>query len=99
MAASRGLTPFEDTRDFVRSSDAVIFNNDPWRIQIIMLIAIATEDDVDIVRQPGRMMSIASRLAAAGVPLVVEMIKDGHAEPIWNLSDGFERILSGKANY
>ena len=40
------------------------------------------------------MMFIANRLAAAGVPRIVEMLKDGDQEPIWNLSDALERLLT-----
>ena len=98
LAAKRGLTPIEDAKDIVRSTNGAIFNSDPWRIQMIMLIAIAFEGDVEVVRQPRRMLSIANRLAAAGVPLVVEMLTSGDGEPIWNLSDGFESELNAKAS-
>ena len=94
LAASRGLAPADDTRDFVRSTNLVVLNQDPWRVQMIMLVAIAVEDEVEVIRQPGRMMSLANRLAAVGVPKVAEMLRSGDAEPIWNLSDEFEAMLN-----
>jgi hypothetical protein len=43
------------------------------------------------------MMGIASGLAIAGLPKVIEMLKDGDADPIWNLSDSVETMLREKA--
>ena len=39
------------------------------------------------------MMTLVSGLAVAGLPKVIEMLKDGDAEPIWNLSDSIDGIL------
>lgn len=70
-----------------------IFDSDSWRVQVIMLVSIAVEDNVEIVGEPRRMMAIANGLAAAGIPHVVEMLRDGDQEPIWNLSDTLDGIL------
>ena len=64
-----------------------------WCVQIVMLVAIAVEG-VEVVADPNRMMRIANRLAAAGVPHVVRMLEDGSEEPIWNLSDSLEQLLT-----
>ena len=59
-----------------------------------MLVAIAVEEgNVEIVGDPRRMIAIANGLAAAGVPLIVEMLRDGDSDPIWNLSDVLDEIL------
>ena len=58
-----------------------------------MLIAIAVEGNLEAVLNPRRMMDIANGLAATGVPHVVKMLSDGPQEPIWNLSDAFEKLL------
>ena len=39
------------------------------------------------------MMALANGLATAGLPEVIEMLKDGAAEPIWNLSDAIDEML------
>ncbi len=39
------------------------------------------------------MMALANGLAVAGLPKVIEMLKEGDAEPIWNLSDATDAIL------
>ena len=67
---------------------------DSWRIQIVMLVAIAVEGNVEVVANPNRMMAIANRLAAAGVPHIVRMLEDGSDEPIWKLSDALEQLLT-----
>ena len=67
---------------------------DSWRVQIVMLVAIAVEGDVEVVADPNRMMAIANRLAAAGVPHIVRMLEDGSDAPIWNLSDALEQLLT-----
>ena len=72
----------------------ITFDSDSWRVQIVMLVAIAVEDDVEVVADPNRMMAVANRLAAAGVPYVVQMLEEGGAEPIWNLSDALEQLLT-----
>ena len=79
-----------DTRKII---DGSIFGSDPWRVHTLMLIAIAKTGDVEIVSEPRKMMILANGLAVAGLPKVIEMLKDGDAEPIWNLSDAIDVIL------
>ena len=79
-----------DTRKII---DGSIFGSDPWRVHTLMLIAIAKTGDVQIVSEPRKMMMLANGLAVAGLPKVIEMLKDGDAEPIWNLSDAIDVIL------
>ncbi len=67
---------------------------DNWCVQIVMLVAIAVEGDVEVVSDPNRMMAIANRLAAAGVPYIVQMLEEGGEAPIWNLSDALEQLLT-----
>ena len=63
------------------------------RSHVLMLIAIGKTGDVQIVSEPRKMMTLVSGLAVAGLPKVIEMLKDGDAEPIWNLSDAIDGIL------
>lgn len=76
-----------------RFIDGSIFDRDSWRVQAVMLVAIAIEDDVGIVGQPSRMIAIANGLAAAGVPRIVGMLCDGNQDPIWNLSEALNDLL------
>lgn len=74
--------------------DGSIFASDPWRIHKLMLVAIGRTGDVQIVSEPRKMMRLASGLAVAGLPKVIKMLQDGYAEPIRNLSDAVDRLLS-----
>jgi len=94
LAARKGL-PLVDLskQKTFKFIDGYIFDRDSWRIQVVMLIAIATEDSVEIVGESRRMMAIANGLAAAGIPHVVDMLRDGDQAPIWNLSEALDNIL------
>lgn len=93
VAARRGLEPVEiDRRDTYKIIDGSIFSSDPWRVHTLMLIAIAKSDEVGIVVEPRRMINLANGLASAGFPHVMDMLKDGTAEPIWNLSEAIELL-------
>ena len=94
VAARLSLKPSDignyDTRKII---DGSIFGSDPWRVHTLMLIAIGKTGDVQIVSEPRKMMALANGLAVAGLPKVIEMLKDGDAEPIWNLSDAVDSLL------
>jgi hypothetical protein len=94
IAARKQLEPIdlvaEDTFKFIEGS---IFDRDSWRVQAVMLISIALEDNVDIAAEPRRMMTIANGLAAAGGPSIVDMLRDGDQDAIWNLSENLDEFL------
>lgn len=95
LAARKELKPInladQKTFKFIEGS---ILDRDSWRIQAVMLVSIVVDGSVEIVGEPRRMITIANGLAAAGVPLIVEMIRNGGQSPIWNLSDALEEALS-----
>lgn len=94
VAARLDLEPADTTKYETRKIiDGSIFGSDPWRVHMLMLIAIGRTGDVQIVSEPRKMVSLASGLAVAGLPKVIEMLKDGDAEPIWNLSDAVDFLL------
>ena len=78
------------TRKIIEGS---IFSSDPWRVHTLMLVAIAYTGSVDVVAERNRMMAIANGLAVAGLPKVIDMLKDGDGDPIWNLSTAVEAIV------
>jgi hypothetical protein len=83
-----------DTRKIIEGS---IFGSDPWRVHALMLLAIGVSGDVQTASEPRKMMTLANGLAVAGLPKVIEMLKDGDGDPIWNLSDAIDGILRKKA--
>ena len=94
VGARLGLDPADiakyETRKII---DGSIFGSDPWRVHMLMLVAIGMTGDLHIVSEPRKMMTLANGLAVAGLPKVIEMLKDGDAEPIWNLSDAIDLTL------
>ena len=88
MAAGRELKPVDlsrqETSNFITGA---IFDRDSWRVQAVMLAAIAVDDSVEVVGDSNRMMAIANGLAAAGIPIIVGMLQEGDQESIWNLSE------------
>ncbi|MBT6050829.1 MAG: hypothetical protein HOG49_28860 [Candidatus Scalindua sp.] len=88
VAVHQGLKPVDlagkKTKKII---DGTIFSSDPWRINALMLMAVGYEGKVDILTHPNEMMKLANNLAIAGLPVLVEMLKDGPSDPIWNLSD------------
>jgi hypothetical protein len=94
VAARLDLEPADTGKyDTKKIIDGSIFSSDPWRVHTLMLIAIGKTGDVQIVSEPRKMMTLASGLAIAGLPKVIDMLKDGGGEPIWNLSDAVDGIL------
>lgn len=94
VAARLGLKPVDlgkyETKKII---DGSIFGSDPWRVHTLMLLAIGKTGDVDIVSEPRKMMALANGLAVAGLPKVIDMLKEGDGEPIWNVSDAIDEIL------
>ena len=94
VASRLGLEPADITKyETTKIIDGSIFGSDPWRVHTLMLIAIARTGDVQVVSEPRQMMILANGLAVAGLPKVIEMLKEGDGEPIWNLSDAVDKIL------
>lgn len=93
VAARKGLAPIMlEKQDTYKIIEGSIFGNDPWRAQALMLLAVAHTGEVGVVSDPRRMMAIANGFAVAGLPCLLEILKDRDAEPIWNLSGEIERL-------
>ena len=73
--------------------DGTVLSSDPWRIDALMLMAIALTDNTEIVAEPGKIINLANEYAAAGLPDVIDMLKDGDADAIYNLSDNLEDAI------
>ena len=95
LAAREGLEPKQLTKGETSNkiAEGSIFDSDNWRVQAIMLVAIAVKDDVQIVDHPRRIMDIANGLAASGIAEIVEMLCEGNQPPIWNFSEALYKVL------
>lgn len=96
VAARLRLPPMSTVRTETRKIiEGSIFASDPWRVHALMLIAITVLDDVQVVSEPRQMIALFNGLAVAGLPKVLDMLRDGESEPIWNLSDAIEGLVRG----
>lgn len=94
IAVRLGMEPVDfGKRDTYKIIEGSIFANDPLRIHALMLIAIKKTGSIEIVSEPRQIMNLVNGLAVAGLPKVLEMLQDGDAEPIWNISDAIDEIL------
>lgn len=93
VAARKQLKPIDLGKDPFKFIEGSIFDRDSWRVQALMLVAIAYEGNVEIVGEPRRIIAMANGLAAAGIPHVVDMLRDGDQDAIWNFSEALDGIL------
>lgn len=82
--------PLDKTHKFM---DGTVFSSDSWRIDALMLIAVGVTGDTEILAEPRRVMNLANQYAAGGLPDVIDLLKDGDAEAIYNVSDNLESII------
>ena len=98
IAVRLGLKPVDLSKDSTDSTrkiiDGSIFSSDPWRVHTLLLIAIDKTGDIQTVAEPRKIMTLVSGLAVAGLPKVMEILKERDGQPIWNLSDAVEKILT-----
>ena len=95
VAARMDSDPVDISKyDTVKIIEGSIFGSDPWRIHTLMFVAIAKTGDVRVVSEPRRMMTVINGLAVAGLPKIIEMLKEGSGEPIWNLTDAIHMLLT-----
>ncbi len=64
-----------------------ILSRDPRRIELLELLAISITNNPYVIEKPTEVIEIANQLAATGIPKILEMLNDGNAKPIWNLTD------------
>lgn len=77
-------------------NDGTVLSSDPWRIDALMLLAISLTNDTTIVTEPAKIINLANEYAAGGLADVIDMLKDGDADAIYNLSDNLEATIKGK---
>ena len=93
IGAQEGKPIEYDSKDTYKIIDASILSSDPWRIDALVLMAVSHTKGVDIVKDPREILQLASRFAVAGMDKLLEMLKEGESDPVWNLSDELDRLL------
>jgi len=80
----------EESTKFIEGS---IFSSDPWRVDMLSLLAIGYTGNTEILNQPREVIQLANELAATGYPEVFQMLEEGRSEPIWNISHQLFELL------
>lgn len=70
-----------------------LLSRDPYRIESLELLAVSYTDDPWILERPSEIMDLANELAATGLAEIIDMLKDGSAKPIWNLTDNLTELF------
>ena len=77
-------------------NDGTVLSSDPWRIDALMLLAISLTKETAIAGEPAKIINLANEYAAGGLPDVIDMLKNGDADAIYNLSDNLEAVIKRK---
>ena len=78
VGASQGQYMTVDSTERHEFITGVVFQRDLATIEFLFLLAIAHSDDPFVARIPRQVLDIAEGYAAAGIPLVKEMMEAGH---------------------
>ena len=84
---------YGDLHDPHKFVTGVVFNQEPWRIIQLDLLAIGTTGSTDILKTPGQVIEIANKYAATGIPLLVEELLR-KPNPIWDVSKYLKSLCS-----
>jgi hypothetical protein len=82
------LSKPSDWHDF---TPAVVFNQDPWRIRELELLALAETGGTDVLDDPGQVIAIATEYAATGIGILIDRMT-GQTEPIWAVTSLFRSL-------
>lgn len=93
IGAQEGRVTTLSREDSHRFEYGARLQGDVRRIELLELIAIAHSGDPFIINDPRQVIEIANGFAATGLPLVMEMIKDGHGKPLTNVTDRLRERL------
>lgn len=69
----------------------VVFNQDPWRIRQLELLALAEAGTTDILDEPGKVITMANEYAATGIGVLIDQMT-GQTEPIWAVTRLFRSM-------
>lgn len=93
IAFNKGLSVVKEKETY-NAIDAEILSRNTYRITQIQMIAIAVSSDINILLEPRKMLDICIGLANAGIPLLLNILEDTEATPLWNVYYELEEVIS-----
>ncbi len=82
LGAAKGQRVVVPANKSHKFNTASIFDNDESRVELLELLAIAVEEDPYVIKDPRRVIEVANELAAGGLPLLVDMLREGQGTAI-----------------
>lgn len=93
LAFQKGLTPMKEKETY-NAITAEILSRNPYRITQMQMIALAVSGEPNILLEPKRMLDICIGLANAGIPVLLNILADTEATPLWNIYYELEDLVS-----
>lgn len=91
LAFNKGLTPAKE-KDTYNAITAEILSRDKHRIIQVQMIALSITEDPNVLLEPKKMLDICINLANAGIPMLLDILSDTEATPLWNMYYELEEI-------
>lgn len=93
LAFRDDLTPTKE-KDTYNAITAEILSRNSYRVNQMQMIALATSKDANILLEPKKMLDVCVGLANAGIPVLLNILSDTEATPLWNMYYELEELLS-----
>ncbi|WP_290653588.1 hypothetical protein [Idiomarina sp.] len=91
LAFNKGLTPMKEKNTY-NAITAEILNRNPHRVAQMQMIALAETEDPNILLDPKRMLDLCVGLANAGIPMLLKILSETEATPLWNIYYELEEL-------
>ena len=93
LAFKKDLTPIKES-DTYNAITAEILSRNSFRITQMQMIALAITNDQSILLEPKKMLDVCCGLANAGIPMLLNILADTEATPLWNMYYELEELTS-----
>ncbi len=88
-AVKNKLDPAQES-DTVNITPASILSNDPYRITHIQIAFLGKFHDLSLLSDHRKVFDYALQMANAGIPYILQILKDTDDRPLWSLLDEIE---------
>lgn len=91
IAVNKKLPPIKETETYY-ATNASVFNNDTDRIGLMQLSVLGLTKEFDKLADHRWVFNYCLGLANAGMPYLIEILKDPDERPLWSILDEFEDL-------